>query len=416
MVSLAALRWLEAQDAAFVLLNRIGKVCSTIGPVSSSDVKLRRAQSLAHQSGLALHIAQELIKQKLIGQERVMRRRFGDEDAADAILRVRNALVKTRTIDDVRRFEAQAALAYWAAWHDLPIAYPAADLRRVPNHWRTFGSRQSALTNSPRLAANPPNSMLNLLYGVLESEARLAISVLGMDTGIGFLHADSRTRDSLACDLMEPVRPQVDAFLLDWVQRAPLQRKWFFEQGDGHCRLTAEFACELCQTSKLWREALGPFAEWIAHTLWSTSTSRLSRTKNPATRLTQNRKREAKGIPASTPLVPAASPAISRENTLKAPKPAGIIIHDPIAQSRRAETQQRQAAALKAWKPADNPDWLGEKFYYEQVKPLLRAVQVPTIQRALSVSEPYALRIRNGQIVPHPRHWLALAHLVNVER
>ena len=66
--------------------------------------------------------------------------------------------------------------------------------------------------------------MLNCLYALLESEARLAPAALGLDPGIGVLHKDTRTRDSLACDLMEPIRPKVDAFLLDWLRRGPLQR------------------------------------------------------------------------------------------------------------------------------------------------------------------------------------------------
>ncbi len=35
VVSLAALRWLHDQDAAFVMLDRIGKVIATIGPVKT---------------------------------------------------------------------------------------------------------------------------------------------------------------------------------------------------------------------------------------------------------------------------------------------------------------------------------------------------------------------------------------------
>jgi CRISPR-associated protein Cas1 len=93
--------------------------------------------------------------------------------------------------------------------------------------------------------------MLNYLYAILESEARLAISELGLDPGIGFLHSDTRTRDSLACDLMEPIRPQVDAFLLDWLRRAPLQRKWFFEERNGNCRLTSGFAAALRKVENL---------------------------------------------------------------------------------------------------------------------------------------------------------------------
>ena len=51
MVSLAALRWLADQDAAFVMLERDGSVLATTGPVRSSDARLRRAQALAQQSG-----------------------------------------------------------------------------------------------------------------------------------------------------------------------------------------------------------------------------------------------------------------------------------------------------------------------------------------------------------------------------
>src|SRR5215469_13794683 len=54
IVSLAALRWLADQDAAFVMLDRDGSVFITTGPVRSSDAKLRRAQALAQSSGAAL--------------------------------------------------------------------------------------------------------------------------------------------------------------------------------------------------------------------------------------------------------------------------------------------------------------------------------------------------------------------------
>src|SRR5260370_30869663 len=47
-VSLAALRWLADQDAAFLMLERNGKVLATTGPVRPSDARLRRAQSLSH--------------------------------------------------------------------------------------------------------------------------------------------------------------------------------------------------------------------------------------------------------------------------------------------------------------------------------------------------------------------------------
>jgi CRISPR-associated endonuclease Cas1 len=246
-----------------------------------------------------MRIAVELIKQKLLAQERLVREQFQDSNSAEIIADQRHALTKVDSKEEILRYEAYGALAYWRVWSGLPIQFSQSDVKRVPQHWQVFGSRVSPLTKSCRLAVNPPNAMLNYLYSILESEARLAISALGLDPGIGFLHNDMRTRDSLACDLMEPVRPQVDKFLLDWLHRAPLQRNWFFEERNGNCRLTSEFASQLSETWKLWRQALGPLAEWIADTLWSTTLTS-SRQKAPATRLTQNRKREAKGIPIQT--------------------------------------------------------------------------------------------------------------------
>jgi CRISPR-associated protein Cas1 len=417
LVSLAALRWLADQGAAFVMLDRLGEVLATTGPVHPSDARLRRAQSLAESSGVALRIAIELIKRKLLAQERLVRDRFQDDTSAEVISGQRYALMKATSKEEIRRCEAHAALAYWRVWHTLLLQYPQSDLQRVPQHWCAFGSRISPLTKSPRLAVNPANAMLNYLYAILESEARLAISELGLDPGLGVLHSDTRTRDSLACDLMEPIRPQVDAFLLDWLRSGSLQRKWFFEERDGNCRLTGEFAAQLSETSNLWKQALGPFAEWMLHALWSSNSS-TSRIEVPATRLTQDRKREAKGIPTQ---LSSESGSIQRapvtkifSNELRTiPKLARLDRFDPVAQSRRADSQRRQAAAQRAWNPTEKPDWLDEKTYRERVQPQLLRITAPKIMSALSISEPYALRIRGGHCIPHPRHWLSLARLVN---
>jgi hypothetical protein len=58
---------------------------------------------------------------------------------------------------------------------------------------------------------------------------------------------------------------------------------------------------------------------------------------------------------------------------------------------------------------------LDDRAYSEKVQPLLAGITVPTIMMALSVSEPYALRIRGGRCIPHPRHWLPLAELTGIE-
>jgi hypothetical protein len=215
---------------------------------------------------------------------------------------------------------------------------------------------------------------------------------------------------------MEPVRPQVDSFLLDWLRRTTLQREWFFEERDGNCRMTGDFASRLSETSKLWRQAVGPLAEWVSQTLWSTSSSP-SRFERPTTRLTQTRKREAKEIllreqetsAVNDDSTPSLSPSLS-----SLPRPVPIARVDVIAQSRRAESQRQQIAARKTWSEIQKPDWFDENAYVERIRPLLAEIGLPAIASELGITTAYASRIRSGDCVPHPRHWGRLAEIAGV--
>ena len=105
-VSLAALRWLADQDASFVMLDRDGSVLATTGPVRSSDARLRRAQALAHQSGIALQIAKDLLDKKLIAQEQLVREKLQNSGAADRIAEMRRGLSTCKAIDSLRVLES----------------------------------------------------------------------------------------------------------------------------------------------------------------------------------------------------------------------------------------------------------------------------------------------------------------------
>jgi len=293
MVSFAALRWLADQDASFVMLDRNGSVLATTGPVRTADARLRRAQALAHQSGVALGIVREIIGQKLAGLERLAREKLVNHKVADAIARSRAALPESKSMQEVLLLEASAGSAYWSVWRNIPIRFSKADVRCVPDHWLAFGSRVSPLSASPRLAVNPANAMLNYLYALLESETRLALAAVGLDPTLGLLHADTEYRDNLACDLMEPIRPQVDSYLLDWITNGLMQRGWFFEQRNGSCRLMGTFTVRLSETATTWGYAIAPIVEQVAHNLWRTTNA--SGHSAPTTHLSQRHRREAKG-------------------------------------------------------------------------------------------------------------------------
>jgi len=437
-VSLGALRWLADQDAAFVMLERDGSVLATTGPVRPSDARLRRAQILAHQSGAALQIVRELIGQKLEAQEKLARDGLNNNEAARAISRFRESVTTAATIDRIRLLESRAAAIYWNSWRTLAIDFPKGDLRRTPEHWRIFKSRFSELTGNPRRAVNPVNAMLNYLYAVLESETRLAVAALGLDPGLGVLHVDAPARDSLACDVMEPIRPEVDAYVLKWISHETLRREWFFEQRDGSCRLMGSFAIRLSETAPTWANAVAPVAERIARILWST-TKKPPRNELPPTRLTQDHRREAMGLPLVARQVSPPRPEsfckncgveigkgrtycapcaieLSSAGLIKAAKQGRIAAQSDQAQELRAETQRQHARAKAGWNPSDLPAWLNKNTYIREIQPQLKKITLSTLASTLGISIPYAVDVRKGRRVPHPRHWKTLARIVGLGR
>jgi len=435
MVSLSALRWLADQNAAFTMLDRDGSVLAVTGPVRSSDVRLRRAQALAHQTGAALRISRELITHKIAGQERMVRDKFKDFITVDSIAKFKELLSNADSIDNIRIIESQAAAAYWSVWNQFPIEFPKKDLPRVPIHWRAFSWRKSPLSGSPRHASNPINAILNYLYALLESESRLALAALGLDPGLGVLHADTTARDNFACDLMEPVRPQVDSFVFDLMQK-PLKRDWFFEQRDGNCRLMAEFAIRLTETSQSWARAVAPYAEWVSRILWTTMRTG-SREIPPPTRLTNRRKYEARGrkftnFPKQVPTPQticrncgkeissgrsycmSCNRILSKENMIDIARSGRVAAQSSEAQAKRSQNRRLNAELQKSWNPTLQPAWLTQNTYQYRIQPALKSVSCSLIVRTLNVSESYAGDIRAGRKLPHPRHWQTLSKMVGI--
>jgi hypothetical protein len=72
--------------------------------------------------------------------------------------------------------------------------------------------------------------MVGATWAVSTGIDAVELAKSGFETSrIGFMHAGLRSRDSLACDLMEAVRPKVDAFPPDFLKaehsRRPISSK-----------------------------------------------------------------------------------------------------------------------------------------------------------------------------------------------
>jgi len=433
--TLSALKWLADVGASFVMLNRSGKVLLVTGPTAPSDARLRRAQALALGNGVGLEVSRALIDAKLEGQERVALERLKDSPTAQVIATLRQRLPVANTPEMIRNLEAQAAVAYFAAWRNVPVLWPNADMRRIPEHWRTVGNRHSPLSGGPRLAITPVNTILNYCFALLESETRLALTSLGLDAGLGLgLHTDTPNRDSLALDVLEPVRPRVEEWLLTWIMQEPLRRADYFETATGNCRLMTRLCTKLSETSPVWGKLVAPWAEYVARTLWDRANQSTAR-RRLSTPLTQQHRREAKGR-APLPRIEApttdrlcrgcgktierrygtcsdCATAVATERLASASKLGRIAARSPEAHAKHVASHLRHTKANSAWDASKQPAWLTDQLFSEKIQPLLTQASPSAIAKLLGVSRWYAGRIREGYR-PHRRHWEALANLVGL--
>ncbi len=216
--------------------------------------------------------------------------------------------------------------------------------------------------------------------------------------------------------------------------REPFRRSWFFETATGNCRLMGPFAAKLSETAPTWGRLVAPYAERVAALLWS---GRQSSESGPATRLTQRRKREAKGNTALPSVAPAPRPentcricgtsisagrsycsACSITSTMErmpdVARSGRIAAHSPQAEASRSDTQRRNALARWEWQRSSTALGIDEQTYKSKIQPELKRLTNAAIASAINVSLYYAAEIRRGRRRPHARHWQALARLAGV--
>ncbi len=445
-VSLDALRWLDRVGVPFVHLDRDGAVLTMSAHAGLDDARLRRAQALAVDSDLGHGIMARLLDAKLAGQAHLAAGHLANLATAARIEDCRSRLPDA-TLTEARELEALAATAYFAAWSPrVALQWATKDRPRIPAHWERFDARRSPLRRGfgANHAADPINAMLNYLYALAEAECRLACLTLGLDPGLGLLHTDAKSRDSLALDLIEIVRPAVDAFVLDLVDNQVFRFSDFVELDDGHCRVLPPLTHRLAETLPRWHQAVGPWAEYIAHALAEVSPHPI-RKATPLTGRTRRRVATASSAPRRKGTLRPAALAVSAPSS-KAP--FGRVCRDcgtRIASKDGVYCPQcwpaRRAAGLQKAVSASRAALEGEhgrsqrgralsdgkaRAGIERIKdhgwepdawelrlaPHVGTLTLKQLTSATGLSVSHASRIKRGVQRPHPRHWRVIAELV----
>ncbi len=140
-----------------------------------------------------------------------------------AIKQLQNSLLQLKQqqlpIEQLLGLEGSAAAAYFQAYSHL------------------FAPSLKFTHRNRRPPKDPVNAILSLCYSMLYGEAVKALNIAGLHPAIGALHALSYNRESLACDLVELVRPLADRFT--WRIFAQQQlRAEHFAYDNGACLLT----------------------------------------------------------------------------------------------------------------------------------------------------------------------------------
>lgn len=126
------------------------------------------------------------------------------------------------------------------AWYEFLIA-------ALPEEWRFSGRNR-------RPPLDPVNALMSLGYTLAMSEMRGAVCERGLDPCFGFLHALESGRPSLVLDLIEPLRPCADAFVLSLLGD-PLQPSDFTTSGRDGCRLSKDGRSSYYREWTEWRNA-----------------------------------------------------------------------------------------------------------------------------------------------------------------
>lgn len=224
------LKLAEAGVTTLLMSPRVSRqVGLVLGPLhNDAAIRLAQAQRVGDPTFCA-QWAQQQVKAKLRRQRRLLiqaetQRPELRKALFDARAGVENALAEVDAglphpdCARLRGLEGSAARAYFGGYTAL------------------FAPQLNFTGRNRRPPRDPVNACLSLGYTLLHFEAVRSASSAGLDPLLGFYHRPSFGRESLACDLIEPLRPAVDEWIWQQFSTGPLRAE-HFSQDKGACLL-----------------------------------------------------------------------------------------------------------------------------------------------------------------------------------
>ncbi|MCK5888867.1 MAG: CRISPR-associated endonuclease Cas1 [Methylococcales bacterium] len=211
----------EKEVALIVINSRYPGRTAVLSASSLGNVQRRIQQYQLHQNQtFRLHWAKFLVHIKILRQYRLLY--SAQQSRPDLRQPLTKAIRQLATIlgswkDDqtiqslttLRGKEGAAAAIYFNAFKQL------------------FSPALNFTNRNRRPPKDPVNVCLSLTYTLFYHEAAQALKISGLDPALGCLHEIYYNRDSLACDLLEPLRPLLDRWIYDLFKSSVLRAEDF---------------------------------------------------------------------------------------------------------------------------------------------------------------------------------------------
>ncbi|MEQ8447999.1 MAG: type II CRISPR-associated endonuclease Cas1 [Balneola sp.] len=172
------------QNVAVLFCNRQHMPEGLLLPFEDNQLHQARLQIQAEATKpLKKRLWQQVVKEKIKAQSKVLKLKHGDDDGLKLLI----PKVKS---GDPSNVEARAAKQYWKS------LFKDSEFRR-------------------RYDRNDLNSLLNYGYAIIRAAVARSLTAAGLHPSMGIHHHNQYNPYCLADDMMEPLRPLVDAEVFD---------------------------------------------------------------------------------------------------------------------------------------------------------------------------------------------------------
>lgn len=195
------IRLCSENNVGISFLTPQGKFCGRVIGKENGNVLLRRRQYSMTDSAESVDFVRNIIYAKGLNSKRILRRGILDHGnkidsmkIKQKITEIGNYLEKIKRVKDkdtIRGYEGIIAKTYFDCFDDL-----------ILQQKNEFCFRE----RNKRPPEDNVNSMLSLLYTFLAHDVGSALSSVGIDSYVGFMHTDRPGRMSMALDIMEELR------------------------------------------------------------------------------------------------------------------------------------------------------------------------------------------------------------------